>query len=153
VMKECPRTVCKPVTTYKTVTRDCGEYVTEQYTVPGRKRLQWVCEPGECCFDPCTCKTVQKPGRRRLVCVEGPCETRCRKVWKPRLVCEQVPCTTYVKETVCEKVPVTVTRKVPVTEVRKVPYTVNRCVRGAYVDAQGVGYECEGPGRCFKEGA
>src|SRR5262249_4254422 len=50
-------------------------------------------------------------------------------------------------------VPYTVTKKVPYTVVEKVPYTVTRCLRGAYVDEKGCAYDCEGPGRCFKEGA
>jgi hypothetical protein len=36
---------------------------------------------------------------------------------------------------------------------KQCPYTTSRCVCGAYVDDKGVGYECEAPGRNFKEGA
>jgi hypothetical protein len=58
-----------------------------------------------------------------------------------------------VKRTVCEQVPYTVCRKVPYQVVEQVPVTTQRNARGAYVDASGTGYESEGPGRCFKEGA
>src|SRR5262249_8892344 len=177
--------VCRPVCTMKTVQKKCGEWVTEQYCVPGKRSISWECIPSECTFDPCTCKTCYKPAKRRMVVCQGPSEMRCRKVWKERTVCEQVPCTSYVRETVCEKVPYTVCKKVPYTAVKKVPctvtrrvkenvvkkvpytvtkmqtevvreqvpYTVCRCVKGAYVDQAGVGYDTEGPGRCFREGA
>ena len=45
-------------------------------------------------------------------------------MWKTHTICEQIPVTTYVKETVCEQVPVTVCKKVPVTVTKKVPCTV-----------------------------
>jgi hypothetical protein len=74
-------------------------------------------------------------------------------VCKTRTVCETVPCTTYVKECVHEKVPVTVCKKVPYTEVKKVPYTTKRSVCGAYVNAAGETSATEAPGFTFKEGA
>jgi len=71
-------------------------------------------------------------------------------VWRVRCVTEQVPCTTYVTKCITEKVPYTVCKKVCYNETRQVPYTVRRTVRGAYVDAQNVAHDCEGPGRAFK---
>jgi hypothetical protein len=121
------------------------------------------CDP---CFDPCACKTFHLTDRlrsHRNDCCDpcatdkgcgnscAPCPTR--KVWKVRCVTEQVPCTTYVTRCVTEQVPYTVCKKVRYTEVRNVPYTVRRNVRGAYVDDKGGTYECDGPGRHFKEGA
>jgi hypothetical protein len=44
-----------------------------------------------------------------------------------------------------------VCKQVHYNEMRSVNYTVRRNVRGAYVDAQGLGHECDGPGRTFKE--
>jgi hypothetical protein len=173
------------VTTCKTVSHKVRECCEEQYCVPGKKTVHWEKIPGECCFDPCTCKCCCKPAVCRKVVCQGPAQVCTRKVWHTRTVCEQVPCTTYVKEcvhvkvpyTVCKKVPYTVVKQVPYTvcrvvketQVKKVPYTVTRMqteickkqipytvtrnVCGAYVDAQGVAYECEGPGRTFQEGA
>jgi len=62
-----------------------------------------------------------------------------------------VPGTTYVREAVHEKVPVTVCKKVPYTEVTKVPYTTKRSVCGAYVNAAGETSATEAPGFTFKE--
>jgi len=76
-----------------------------------------------------------------------------RKVWRVRCVTEQVPCTTYVTRCSTEKVPYQVCRKERYNEIKNVPYTVRRMVRGAYVDEKGVAYDCDGPGRVFKEGA
>src|SRR5262249_23294908 len=126
--KDCVKTICKPVCTMKTVQKKCGEWVTEEYTVPGKKCTYIERIPGETCFDPCTCRTCTKPATCRKLTCQSPPEVRCRKVWHERTVCEQVPCTTYVKEQVCEKVPYTVCKKVPYTVVKKVPYTVTRNV-------------------------
>jgi hypothetical protein len=52
-----------------------------------------------------------------------------------------------------KQIPYTVTRMVNTVERKSIPYTTTRCARGAYVDAQGNTYNCEGPGRCFQEGA
>src|SRR5262249_31130363 len=51
------------------------------------------------------------------------------------------------------KVPYTVTRNVTEVCKKQIPYTVVRELKGAYVDASGQGYDCEGPGRTFQEGA
>src|SRR5581483_7084500 len=112
----------------RTVTRCVPETCCEQYCVPGkthRKLVRDYC----CCFDPCTCQTVSKPnGWKWVKCKEA--DRICtRQVTHHRQVCEQVPCTTYVKETVCEKVPVTVCKKVPYTFTKQVPVTVVRNVR------------------------
>ena len=127
------KTICKPVTTCKTVSKKCGECVVEQYCVPGKVKHHWVKECGECCFDPCTCQTTHKSGKWTRVCEKCPDEMRCRKVWKEHTVCESVPCTTYVKECVHEKVPYTVCKKVPHTEIKKVPYCVTRNVQETIV--------------------
>jgi hypothetical protein len=121
--------------------------------VPGKKCTYNEQIPGECCVDPCTGRVCHKPATCRKVVCQGPPQQCTRQVWKTRTVCEQVPCTTYVKRTICEKVPYTVTKKVPYTVVKKVPYETCRRVCGAYVDAQGNTYECAGEGRTFKEGA
>src|SRR5206468_888667 len=144
--KEVCYTVCKPVQTTKTVQKQVKENVCETYCKPGRchTKLEWVA--GECCFDPCTCKTHHKCGHFcRNTCKE-PDQTCTRNVCKTRTVCEQVPCTTYVREAVHEKVPVTVCKKVPYTEVTKVPYTTKRSVCGAYVNAAGETSATEAPG-------
>jgi hypothetical protein len=188
--RECVKTVCRPVTTCKTVEKKCGEWVTEQYCIPGRThiRLERACD--ECCFDPCTCQTHHKRGGWHLCTEKCPDTVGCKQVWKTHTVCETVPCTTYVKECVHEQVPYTVCKRVPHTETKQVPYTVcktipetvvkqvpytvtriqkeivreqvpytvTRSCKGAYVDAQGVGHECEGANPdgspwCFQCGA
>src|SRR5260370_39854888 len=126
--KDCVHTVNRQVTECKTVKKKCGQWVTEQYCVPGRTKHHWVREEGEGCFDPCTCATTHKPGKWKRVCEQCPSETRCRKVWKEETVCETVPVTKCVKECVHEKVPYTVCKKVPHTVCQKVPYTVSRRV-------------------------
>src|SRR5205823_12852863 len=126
--KNVTKTICKPVTTCKTVTRCVRECVNEQYCVPGKTKTVWQNALDECCFDPCTCKTHVKRGGWQRCCVKCPDQICTRKVWHTRNVCETVPCTTYVKECVCERVPYTVCKKVPVTTVKKVPYTVKRYV-------------------------
>src|SRR5947209_8004669 len=118
-MKECVEYVCKPVCTMKTVQKKCGEWVTETYCVPGKTKTVWQKTCEECCFDPCTCQTVKKPGHWEKCKVQCPAETKCRKVWREHTVCEQVPCTTYVKERVCKQVPTTVCKKVPYTVVKQ----------------------------------
>src|SRR5262249_50305248 len=52
-----------------------------------------------------------------------------------------------------KRVPYTVCRVEKQIVKKQVPYTVTRNVCGAYVDAQGVAHDCEGPGRTFQEGA
>src|SRR5437762_2153531 len=76
-----------------------------------------------------------------------------RKLWRVRCVDEQVACTTNVTRCVTEKVPSTVCKKVCTNEIKQVPYTVRRNIRGAYVDDHGGAFDCDGPGRAFKEGA
>src|SRR5262245_41665057 len=126
----------------KTVEKKCGEWVVEQYCVPGKK-TQCRRECRDVCFDPNTCKTsCGKWKTCETFCCEGQPEVKCRKVWKERTVCEQVPCEKWYKETVTEKVPYTVCKKVPVTTVQKVSQNVSRTARGAYVDEKGCGYEC-----------
>src|SRR5262249_34161844 len=147
--RECCKKVCKTVTVNKCVTKRCGEWCEETYCKPGRCVTRWQ-RVEECCFDPCTCKTTHHTRLVRVSCRE-PDQTCTRKVWKERCVQEMVPCTTTCWETVREKVPYTVVRNVPYTEVQKVSCTVNRRVCGAYVDDKGAGYECDGPGRAFKE--
>src|SRR5262249_15769616 len=110
--KNVTRTVCKPVCSMKTVQKKCGEWVTEQYCVPGKTVTKWVRTADEACFDPCGCKTTVKRGHWEKVCNKCPDQMMCRKVWKEHTVCEQVPCTTMVKECVVEKVPYTVCKKV-----------------------------------------
>src|SRR5207249_2382392 len=78
-------------------------------------------------------------------------------------VCKKVPYTVVKKVpyTVCRMVPETIVKKVPYTVTRyetqvckkSIPYTVSRCCVGAWVDTQGVGHECEAPGRTFQCGA
>jgi len=128
VYRDCVRTVRKPVCEMKTVTRVVKEYRTEQYCVPGRKRLKFIREEGTCKVDPCTGETCTTRGRCRLAWCEGPPQTKCRKVCCPRTVCEQVPCTRYVNECVTEKVPVVVCKRVPVQTTRKVPVTTCKMV-------------------------
>src|SRR5262249_888123 len=103
------------------------------YCVPGKKTCHWEKIPGECCFDPCTCKTCYKAPTCRKVECQGPPQTCTRKVWKERTVCEQVPCTTYVKEGVIEKGPYTVCKKVPYTVTKQVPCNVTRMVKETIV--------------------
>src|SRR5262249_29498380 len=136
-------------TTTKCVTKKCGEWAEECYTKPGRCYTRWE-DCCECCFDPCTCKTVTTHHRRRVTCQEPP-QTCTRKVWREKCVTEQVPCTTNVTECVREKVPYTVTRRVTEMVTKQVPYTESRTVRGAYVNEKGEAFECEGAGRTFKE--
>ncbi len=108
----------------------------------------------------------QKVWHTRTICETVPCTTYVKEC-----VCEKVPYTVCKKVpyTVIKKVPYTVTRMVHETQVKKVPYTVTRnetqvvkqqipytVIRnlvGAYVDANGVGYDCEAPDRKFQEGA
>jgi len=150
--KWCHKKVWKQYCYNKTVCKKCGEWVTEQCCEP--KKMKCVEECRKVCFDPCSCKTECGAWHKcRSWCCEAKPEVCCKKVWKSHCITEQVPCTRWVKETVHEKVPYTVCRKVPYTVVKKVTCNVQRSVRGAYVDEKGVGYECEGPGRCFKEGA
>ena len=101
--KDCVQTISKQVCSTKTVSKKCGEWVCESYCVPGKCKTQWVKTCDECCFDPCTCQSVSKPGKWVRTKVETPAETRTRKVWKEHTVCEQVPVTTTVKECVHTK--------------------------------------------------
>ena len=93
------KTVCKPVTTCKTVTKKCGECVHRAVLRARQDQDQSgskTCD--ECCFDPCTCcKTAASPASGQRACCKCPDQICCRKVWKNRTVCEQVPCTTTVK--------------------------------------------------------
>src|SRR5262249_47925383 len=128
--KDCVKTICKPVTTCKTVTKKCGHWETCQYTVPGRTpRAPVVARSGCRCCDPCTCRSHWPPGHFQRCCETTCPETKCRRVWKEECVCESVPCTTYVKECVHEKVPYTVCKKVPYTVQKQVPVTTTRMVR------------------------
>jgi hypothetical protein len=158
------------------VTRRCIECVEEPYTplfgglrglFSGRNNCcdpcANQCKTNNCdpCFDPCACKTFHLFNRGGNACNDSCCNnnnnccsTPCcptRKVWRVKCVTEQVPCTTYVTRCVTERVPYTVCKQVHYNEMRSVNYTVRRNVRGAYVDAQGLGHECDGPGRTFKE--
>src|SRR5262249_36833367 len=141
--------VCKAVQTTKCVTKKCGEWVDECYTKPGRCYTHWV-ECCDCCFDPCTCKTITTRHKCRVTCQEPP-QTCTRKVWRERCVTEQVPCTTYVQECVTEKVPYTVRRTVTEMVKKQIPYSTSRTVRGAYVDEKGVAHESDAAGRKFQE--
>jgi hypothetical protein len=149
----CKRCENQEVCYNKTKKHKCGHWETEEYCVPGKK-IKCRQECRDICQDPCSCD--QNCGRwktcKKWTC-EGPPEHKCRKVWKTHTTCELVPCTKWVKVTKVEKVPYQVSVKVPYTCVQKVPYNVTKCVTGAYVDAQGNAYDCEAPGRCFKEGA
>ncbi len=100
-------TVTVPVTTYSTVQRDCGQWVTQTVQHPGPVVNQCVCDPCTGCMKTCQ---VQCPGF-----------TTCCRVWVPKIVTEQVPCTTYKCEVVHKTVPVQVVRCVPRTIVEKVP--------------------------------
>ncbi|MCY2948287.1 MAG: hypothetical protein NTZ71_08945 [Planctomycetota bacterium] len=125
--REVTRTVKKPVTEMRTISKLVGEWCTEEYTVPGRKMVKWVREQ-ECEFDPCTCKCVCKPGKWTK------CETQCpdqvcsRRVYRTRTICCEVPVTKNVKECIVEKVPYTVCKKVPVTVCKQVPVKVSKVV-------------------------
>jgi hypothetical protein len=125
--REVTRTVKKPVTEMRTISKVVGEWCTEEYTVPGRKMVKWVREQ-ECEFDPCTCKCVCKPGKWTK------CETQCpdqvcsRRVYRTRTICCEVPVTKNVKECIVEKVPYTVCKKVPVTVCKQVPVKVSKVV-------------------------
>ena len=109
----------------------------------GQVQDGWVKTCGECCFDPCTCKAIHKPGQLDPHLGPEPDQVCTRKVWHTHTVCETVPCTTYVKESVCEKIPYTVCKKVPHTRphegalhgdsqdvhetvTKQVPYTVTK---------------------------
>ena len=122
------KTVCKPVTTCKTV-RKCGEWVTEQYCVPGKCCVKWEKIPADAARIRTPTASATKEAICRKMTCQCPPEVHCRKLWKEQTICEQVPCTTYVKECVVEKVPVTVCKKVPFTIVKKVPCTVTRMVQ------------------------
>src|SRR5262249_9011530 len=126
--KDVVKTVCRPVTTCKTVKKCVRVCSTETYCKPGKKHHCWQETCGEGCFDPCTCKSCYKPGKKVRVTCKEPDQVCTRQVWKKQTVCEQVPCTTYVKECVHCKVPYTVCRKVPYTVVKKVPVTCTRMV-------------------------
>jgi hypothetical protein len=132
------------------------------------------CDP---CFDPCACKTFHFGERLRgrlhggadgcgdacgkescgNACGPTCCKSSCapcpttRKVWRVKCTTEQVACTKMVTRCVTEKCAYNVCEKVRYNEIRNVPTTCRRCVRGAYVDDKGVAYECDGPGRTFKE--
>jgi hypothetical protein len=54
---------------------------------------------------------------------------------------------------VCKQIPYTVTRTVKEVCKKQIPYTVSKTLCGAYVDANGVGHDCEGEGRTFQQGA
>jgi hypothetical protein len=127
--RDCVKTVCRPVTTMKQVTRQVKHWETEQYTVPGRTHNRLVWQSGCCEFDPCTCCSHWKPGHLAWCCEKDCDQVKCRRVCKTECVCETVPCTTYVKECVHERVPYTVCKKVPYTVTKQVPYTVTRMVR------------------------
>src|SRR5919198_1405370 len=91
--KNVTRTVCRPVTTCKTVSRKVRECCTETYCVPGKCKTVWQRTCDECCFDPCTCKSYTKRGHWERCQVQTPPQVCTRQVYKTRTVCEQVPCT------------------------------------------------------------
>ena len=74
--REVCETVCVPRTETRQVTRECGEWVCQQYYVPGKT----IC---------CNGQLVQCPGQW---CT--------KKVWCARTVVENVCCTVYERETV-----------------------------------------------------
>src|SRR5262249_44361922 len=126
--KECKREVCEPVCTTKTVSKKVPETCCEQYWVPGKLKLQRV-PTYSCCFDPCTCQTVQKQTGTKWALVRSPGECKTRQVTHYHTVCEQQQCTENVKKCVTEKVPYTVCKKVPVTVQKQIPVTVCKVVK------------------------
>ena len=116
---------------------------------------------------PCETKTRQVT-TCRTVCEQVPCTTM-----KTRTICQKVPTTVCKKipYTVVDRVPMTITRMEKKTSYEQVPYvcttmvkevvrksvpvTVQRVVRGCYCDGGNCGtpgYDCDAPGRVFKEG-
>ncbi len=121
------RTVRRPVTTYQTRYVDQGCYSEQTVLKPGlpRSRLRWL--PATRAVDPATGQTVYR--RAGLYWVQTPRgRYEVQRVWHPNVVAQQVQQTSYVPETVVEKVPYQVCRYVPETVVRKVPVRVCRMV-------------------------
>src|SRR6202030_2816716 len=98
----------------------------------------------------------RKVWHEHTVCETVPCTTYCTEYVHekvPYTVCKRIPhtevkCVPYtvthmVKEHVVKKVAYTVTHNQTEVCKKQVPYTVSRCIRGAYVDANGCGHECE----------
>ena len=126
--KDCVEYVCKPVTTCKTVTQKCGEWVDRAATAfpasasPLGRDLRMLLRSVHLQDD-----LLPQEGSRDLPSARP--GLHARRSGMTATVCEQVPCTTYVKEKVCRKVPYTVCKKVPYTVVKKVPCTICRMVK------------------------
>ena len=103
VNQERCRTVYKPVTTMRTVRKDCGHWVAQPvcrpgYALSGFREYDGSLLPAE---EEACLETRPRVGRRVVACV-------C-----PNVVEQQIPCTTYVAQVVRESCPVQVCRYVP----------------------------------------
>ena len=147
--------------------QECGECCFDPCTCqahqkPGRWKLCW--EEG------CPETRCRKVWHEHTVCETVPCTTYTTEYVHeqvPTTVCKRVPhtevkqvpytVTHVVREHTVKKVPYTVTHYQTEVCKKQVPYTVSRCAKGAYVDTNGVGHECEnganGEHYAFQEGA
>mgnify|MGYP001811997653 CR=1 FL=1 len=113
VNRERCYTVMRPVTTYRTVRRDCGRWTVQRTYRPGPMMPR-------CVRDAC--------GRPRICMVQCPGRYVCRRVWCPNIVEQQIPCTRMCPQVVRKVCPVQVCRMVPTTVTCKIPYRVCRYV-------------------------
>jgi len=108
----------KPVTTYRTVRKDCGHWAYKPVQLPG---LPWLTTVNDCCGP-------------RLCMTWTPGLTLHRPVWCPNIIEQQIPCTTYKPEIVRQQYTVQVCRYVPETVVEKIPVKTCKWVREVIVE-------------------
>ena len=144
VMQERSYTVNRPVTSCQTQLRDVGQYTTEYTPQPGRDYTRLTWQKGGEYYDPATGQTKRRLPGLYWTDLKAPTTYKAQQVYKPNFVAEQVQVTSYVPETVVEKVPVTVnkviqeqvcrTEQVPITRmiqeqiVKKIPVTTYKPV-------------------------
>ena len=129
-MVEQPYSVCRPVTTVRQETVECGYYERQYITVPGPVVERRVRVPVQECD---LCGEEQPRGllgclhhKRKVtatVAVQCPPRTVCQRVWVSRPVTREVSETRYVRETMVRQVPVTQCRYVSEQRVESTPVT------------------------------
>ena len=117
-------TVCKPVHYTKEVQVCCGRWETQTTECPGPVVRKCVREPGCWVWDPCCCRCRYVPGECKMVEVQCPPRTVCKKVWVPEVKTKTINCVRYERETCTKEVPYTVCHMVREQRTKTCTYTV-----------------------------
>ena len=121
-------TVLVPEHYTKTITVKGGHWETRSVCVPGPKMRKLVRQPGCWKYDKSRGKCVYKPGKCRIVCIQCPPKTICKKVWVPTCETKEICCKRYRRECRSRDITYTVCKRVPETRTRICEYQVCKMV-------------------------